>query len=280
MRAFLAVFITLCMFGLGAVGENRARSPIAITDPISDTMTTMRLAGAFLDDIARQAGTYPSADGKLRRLGEVVRGRPLLGGAAVAVVDAWKRPLLYQATSRNYRLISLGADGLAESDVAARPIVSAQLAEIVDANEAHDDLVMVTGRFIMRPFGESKAAFTTINAMTRVAIAMMEYSIDNNRYPDAPTGFTPLSGVAAELVPVYLAELPTLDGWGQPLLYFTNGTTFGLASYGADHALDRTYYPDLAGGIPWNDEGPSASSGADVVFANGQFVHWPTKVEP
>lgn len=42
--------------------------------------------------------------------------------------------------------------------------------------------------------------------------------------------------------------LGTRDGWGNPILYFSTGAAFGLASFGSDGKPDRPYLTDLSCG--------------------------------
>jgi hypothetical protein len=77
------------------------------------------------------------------------------------------------------------------------------------------------------------------------------------------------------LVPAYLAELPTQDGWGHPLeLCLRRGEApgqlvVGIRSAGRDGAFEGDAY--LAG--PFDP----ARIDADVVWVNGYFVRWPEK---
>ncbi len=280
MRRRVGIVVLMAGFGITMATGAPTRTVRSNGGSVESTMVVMRLAGTLLQEYAHEFGTYPSADGEIRPLVAVLTTDRQSGSHRVALEDAWGRPLLYRASACCYQLVSLGADGRPELDYKTLPLFPSDRAEIIEAIDANGDLVLVNGHFVRRPFGPARAAIKTINSMNVIAMAMMCYAIDNNRYAGTSTSFALVSELAADLVPFYVPELPTRDGWGHPILYFSTGATFGLASFGPDGKPDRTYYTDLASGIPWNDEGPSADAGADVVFANGRFVNWPTGVEP
>lgn len=77
----------------------------------------------------------------------------------------------------------------------------------------------------------------------------------------------------AWLVPVYLAELPTTDGWGHDLEYRLNVAdvlaqqVMAIRSPGRDGAFAATSYPVAAFAPNAFDE--------DIVWADGFFVRWP-----
>ena len=79
----------------------------------------------------------------------------------------------------------------------------------------------------------------------------------------------------ALLVPAYLPELPTQDGWGHPLELClqrddaAGGLVVGIRSAGRDGAFEGDAY-SVGAFDP-------TSFDADVVWVNGYFVRWPEK---
>ena len=236
------------------------------------------MASTLLEDERRTAGSYPLADGILHPLREVFASGPGKPGPDDAL-DAWGRTLWYRANPYVQELISYGADGKADSEYGAERLYSGRHQEIVDSPDPRNDLVMKNGRFVRRPFGNRSREFTTINAINAIFNASASFAVDNNRYPGIAITFEAVSALMPELVPIYIHDLPTLDGWGRPILYSNNGATFVLASFGEDGVQDQVYYPDLVCGLE-GEEGPSPGEGGDVVQACGRFAHWPRGTEP
>jgi hypothetical protein len=242
-------------------------------------MTRMRIFSTVLADYQRVAGTYPLADGRLHPLRDAL-GPGLHDAVPDQAVDAWGHLIWYRANGQLHQLISYGADGRRDKDHAGEPLYSSRSQPIVDAPEPTNDLVLIGGRFVRRPFGGRDREFRTINAINAIFNASAEFAVDNNRYPGSASDFTPVSELSADLVPHYIQDLPTQDGWGRPILYTNMPSTFLLASFGEDGKPDHTYYPDLVCGLELADEGPSSEEGGDILQACGWFAHWPRGTEP
>lgn len=276
-RAVLLALFTI----VGGSTGNPASEPSLLSDrKVAESMLDMRLMGALLEAYRLEFGTYPADDGQLRSLKAVLKREPEVYRQQVKDNDAWGTPLQYRANEGSYQLISFGADRHPERRYEMQPIRPGQFSEITEAGDETSDLVLIDGRFVQRPFSGQDPAFITINAMNRIFVAAAAFAVDNNRFPGDTSDFVPVAELASDLVPVFAAEVPDQDGWGKPLLYFSNGASFVLASFGADAEPDRTYYPDLACGLPWYDAGPGPGDAADIVQANGQFAHWPKGTEP
>jgi hypothetical protein len=264
---------------LGLLATNTVdAAQVAAADPVSETMVRMRLAATVVESWHLEHGAYPFADEKLRPLPAVVRS---LTHSSLRTIehDAWGSPLLYRANERAYEIISLGTDRRLSEDHSTRPLHNRSVAPIEDTTVEEDDLIFADGRFVQRPFGDRRPAFVTINAMNAIFGAAAAFAIDNNRYPGDGYQFAPVAELASALVPVYLQDMPTDDGWGRPLLYTRYGGAFILASFGSDGVQDRTYYPDLPCGLLRFDESVSAASGADLIQVCGRWLFRPSGTE-
>ena len=261
---------------LAPVTPHPSSAPI---DPVALTMTRMRVASSLLVDARRNAGTYPFADSKLHSLGDVLE--PRFGEPSPNDLrDAWGHPIWYRSNGEVHQLISYGADGQPDENYPAQRLNSGRFQAITDAADPSNDLVLKEGRFVRRPFGFRFREFDTINSINAIYIASSSFAVDNNRYPGNAAVLTPVSSLAADLVPTYIKELPTEDGWGRPILYSNNGATFLLASFGEDGIQDQVYYPDLVCGLELFYERTSHGEGGDVVQACGRFAYWPRGTEP
>ena len=247
----------------------------ALDVKVEETMLRMRLLGVLLEDVRRQSGAYPLADALIHPVGEGLR-KP-----GVEVKDAWGGPILYRANSRAYELISLGSNKRAEIDHDQRQLGWCGVNRVEDAADPTDDLVLRCGTFTRRPFGPYSREFTTVNSILAVSVAAASYTIDFSTFPAPNQAFSPVADLETELEPVYIKDLPTMDGWGRPLRYLSTASSFIVVSYGADGLPDRQRYEDFDCRFtlgPW--ETVFQQIGGDTVFACGKPVLWPRGVEP
>lgn len=113
--------------------------------------------------------------------------------------------------------------------------------------------------------GRQKRSMADIRS---VGTAVEMYAIDTNGYPTSGGAWVPVEKLEPSLSPVYIHELPQVDGWGHRLMYWSDGDQYRIASPGRDGEMSR----DWSGTIE-----PSSTSEfeADIVFADGSFVAWP-----
>ena len=104
----------------------------------------------------------------------------------------------------------------------------------------------------------------TVAALCRIGVALEEYSIDHDRYPQASS----LEALVAAVVPRYAERLPEVDGWGNAFSVDSTPQQYTLASCGKGIAGDCT--PAISG-----RGGESADPRTDTVFSNGVFLQWP-----
>jgi len=105
--------------------------------------------------------------------------------------------------------------------------------------------------------------------------ACESYAVGNNVYPGPVTPIDALTRVASSLQPIYIRQLPIMDPWGHPYLFWSNTQSYALLSYGVDGLPDHPY--DLWGQSDFEAVATGASTliGPDVIFVNGQFRQWP-----
>jgi len=113
--------------------------------------------------------------------------------------------------------------------------------------------------------GKQKRTMADIRS---AAIACEAYAIDNDRYPSSEAMWVPLSKIETVLSPAYIRELPGEDGWGHPLMYWSDGEHYRVTSPGKDGETSQDWSGEAEGG-------PTTEFIADIVFADGSFVVWP-----
>lgn len=104
----------------------------------------------------------------------------------------------------------------------------------------------------------------TARDMLAIGTACEQFSADSSSFPGPTRGFVPIELIAAFLEPVYIAALPRVDGWDNPLLYWSDGASYRIVSTGGDGKLDRD----------WSEaDGPDASdeNQGDIVLIDGRL---------
>lgn len=114
--------------------------------------------------------------------------------------------------------------------------------------------------------GKQKRTMADIRS---IGTCVEEHAIDHNAYP-ASDGWVEVASLADTLAPIYIRELPTVDGWGAPLMFWSDGESYRIVSPGKDGEFEREWL-ELAGG----GGGTSSAFASDIVFADGQFWQWP-----
>jgi len=114
--------------------------------------------------------------------------------------------------------------------------------------------------------GKQKRTMADIRS---IGIVCEAYAIDNEAYPGPTEGWVPVDAIAEQVEPIYIRTLPRVDGWGNPILFWSDATsTCRVASYGKDGEPDR----DWSGEI---EPHATMEFTADIVFGNGEFLVWP-----
>ncbi len=277
-RRLVEPLVLLVTVFLGAASAAECSEAPTKLDSVTLAMREMRVISTLLDDQRRIQGTYPRADGTLHPLREVLTPG-VAWRAPVTVNDFWGHPIWYRANGETYQLISYGSDGIPDEDYAQQGLYSGRHAPIVESPASTGDLVLSGGRFVRRSFTGRAREIATINSINAIYQAAASFAVDYNHYPGSTSSFSPVTELMTELVPIYISDLPTLDGWGRPLLYSNIRGMLRLVSFGEDGQPDRQYYPDAVCGID-DPDGPSTKEGGDTVQACGVFTNWPRGTEP
>ena len=178
--------------------------------------------------------------------------------------DGWGRDLFYWSDGSRYAVVSYGADGLADRPYAAAPWFD---------ERAGDDFVSVDGSLVSFPSHvggriQADRQKQTMADMRSIATAVKVYRIDNGAVPGPTNGPVEAAWLLDWVVPVYIRTLPQVDGWGTPMVYWSDGESYRLASLGSDGTQDGPFEQ-----IEPGTETQTFTS--DIVFADGSFVQFP-----
>jgi hypothetical protein len=108
----------------------------------------------------------------------------------------------------------------------------------------------------------------TIAGMRVIGTAVEAYAVDNGTYP-MTDGWVVCSELEPLLTPVYVEELPSTDGWNQPLNCLSDGRHYVIASGGRDIEIDGDYSGHV-------EERQTEDFDDDIVYSDGAFVISPT----
>lgn len=211
-----------------------------------------------LDPDARQ-WMYLNLPQARRLLGESVILRGLLGGTPAG------RVRVEEALRGSWMDVGLGVSsvvvdgGLRTSSFGPRGLASGLLAGGVAAVAGLPTLLRST---------DQHRALETLEDMERIAGACERFSTDAAGYPGPTDGLWPVERIAAYLEPIYLHTLPRHDAWNNPILYWSDGSSYRLVSTGQDGAMDRDWTRPGPIEIP---QGPAS----DIVFDTGRVVVGP-----
>ncbi|MFQ5694250.1 MAG: type II secretion system protein GspG, partial [Nitrospinota bacterium] len=134
-------------------------------------------------------------------------------------------------------------------------------------------IASAAGPEFMHAVDRGRQARTMADIRT-IATAVEAYAGDHNRYPPNILSPSPVGSAGARLqsylVPIYIREVPAVDGWGNPIYYESDeqGMEYRIFSYGKDGQ------PSSGG------EGPQAGFDGDIILRNGVFIARPGDVGP
>ena len=108
----------------------------------------------------------------------------------------------------------------------------------------------------------------TMADVRTIGIVCEQYLVDNETYPGPTDGWVPVEAIAEQVEPVYVRELPRNDGWGGPILFWSDGHSYRVVSSGKDGEMDQDWSQPF-------DARETADLLQDLVFGDGQFLAWP-----
>ena len=149
--------------------------------------------------------------------------------------DGWGRDLLVATAQEDYLIVSRGEDGLLDEesgDVGAA--LKRKHSEWRTQETTGDDLVLRSGNMVRRPVTATDRQRRTMADMRSIATTVEEYAIDNEAYPGPTGGVVAVDYLIPFVEEVYIRRLPVTDGWGHPLLFWSDGARYAVACSGAD----------------------------------------------
>jgi hypothetical protein len=241
---------------------------------VLETFLRMRVLAAVLDTQAVESPYPGPTDGlvPVSSLGSQLTARVRSHGGAVR--DAWNNPLLYWSDGRDYLILSLGSDRMRQFDYSgAPPYANVQMGWA--GSDPTNDLLIVDGVAYRGPASQTELLRRAMAELRSIGTACESFAVDNNIYPGPVEPIDQVARIETIVSPIYIRTLPKLDPWGNPFLFWSDTTHYALVSYGPDGIPDFPYASWGRIEFEAMHAGPTTRFGADLVFANGEFVQWP-----
>jgi hypothetical protein len=277
MRLFLNVCALVALSAILSAGRpaNCAESRDGLRPKVLETFLRMRILAAVIETHAVEAAYPGPTDGlvPVSSLGSQVTARLRSHGGAVR--DAWNNPLLYWSDGRDYLIVSLGSDRAMQFNYDANPPY-ANVPMGWAGNDPTDDLLLVDGVAFRGPFSQREFLRQAMGEIRSLGTACESFGVDNNFYPGPVQPIDGVERIAAVLEPWYMRVIPRSDPWGNPYLFWSDTTHYALVSYGPDGIPDFPYAAWGRTEFEAMPVGGTTRFGADLVFASGEFVQWPT----
>jgi len=113
--------------------------------------------------------------------------------------------------------------------------------------------------------GKQKRTMADVRSL---GIVFEAYFVDNGSFPGPTEGWVPVESIAEQVEPVYIRELPREDGWGSPILFWSDGSSYRIVSIGKDEAMDQDWSQPF-------DAHETVDLRQDIIFGGGTFLAWP-----
>ena len=244
---------------------------------VLETFLRMRILAAVIETRAVEAGYPGPTDGlvPVSSLGNQLTGFVRSRGGAVR--DAWNNPLLYWSDGRDYLIVSLGSDRVLQFNYDAYPPYAAVPAGWAGSDPTND-LLIVDGVAYRGPASQTELLRRAMGELRTTGTACESFAVDNNVYPGPVEPIDVVATIEPDLVQGgrYLRVLQKVDPWGNPYLFWSDATHYTLLSDGPDGIPEFPYATWGRTEFDAMHTGLTTRFGADLVFANGAFVQWPT----
>jgi hypothetical protein len=257
------------------------RGPASQTELLRRAMGEVRSLATAAESFAVDNNIYP---GPVQPIDVVARIESVVAPFYIRSfprIDPWGNPYLFWSDASHYALVSYGPDGVPDFPYATWGRAEFEAMQAGSTTRFGADLVFVNGEFVQWPavVGQTSPNGNLRQAMADLrssATACESFAVDYSAYPGPVDPIDQVTRIETSVEPTYIRTLPKVDPWGNPYRYWSDTTHYALVSYGPDGIPD---FPYATWGRPEFDAihtGLTTRLGADLVFANGQFVQWPT----
>ena len=257
------------------------RGPASQTELLRRAMGELRSVGTACESFAVDNNIYPGPVQPIDVVATIATALAPVYIRNLPRVDPWGNPYFFWSDSAHYALVSYGPDGIPDFPYASWGRTEFEAMHAGSTTRFGADLVFVTGEFVQWP---AVVGQTSPNGNLRQAMADLRsagtacesFAIDYATYPGPVDPIDAITRVEPILEPTYIRALPKIDPWGNPYRFWSDTTHYAFVSYGSDGVPDFPYSAWGSAEFDALHTGLTTRVGADLVFANGGFVQWPT----
>jgi hypothetical protein len=171
-----------------------------------------------------------------------------------------------------FLLVSPGPDGVPDMSYDSEEAGTHFLRALVD------DIVADSHTVISGPRRTPWLQARTMADMRSIATSIQAFAVDNNVYPGPTGGFVVVDWIAPDVSPTFIRKLPSTDGWGAPIYFWSDGIDYFLISFGADGLPDQPYHSMSRPPQELSGMGKTTDPERDIIYHLGGFVQWPERV--
>ena len=257
------------------------RGPASQTELLRRAMREIRSLGTACESFAVDNNIYP---GPVQPIDVVARIESAVEPTYIRVlteVDPWGNAYLFWSDTTHYALVSYGPDGIPDFPYATWGRTEFEAMHAGSTTRFGADLVFVTGEFVQWPIvvGQTSPNDNLRRAMADLrsaATACESFAVDYSSYPGPVDPIDLVDRIEIIVEPTYIRAIPKIDPWGNAYRFWSDTTHYSLVSYGPDGIPDFPYATWGRSEFDAIHTGVTTRVGADLVFANGAFVQWPT----
>ena len=183
--------------------------------------------------------------------------------------DPWGNSYLLIASS--FLLVSPGPDGVPDVSYDSEEEGTNFLHELVDDIVADSQTVLSGPRRTPWLQAQTMTNIRTLGTIIEV------FAVDKGVYPGPTGGFVVVDWIAPDVSPMFIRELPSTDGWGEPIYFWSDGTEYFLLSFGADGEPDHPYHSMSRPLEELSGMGRTTHPARDIIYHVGGFVQRPER---
>jgi hypothetical protein len=142
-----------------------------------------------------------------------------------------------------------------------------------------DDIVADSHTVISGPRRTPWLQAKTMSNMRSIGTSIEAFAIDSNAYPGPTGGFVVVDWVAPDITPTFIRKLPSTDGWGAPIYFWSDSTDYFLISFGADGLPDQPYHSMSRPPQELSGMGLTTDPALDIIYHVGRFVQRPEQAD-